>query len=102
VFYLSLDDAASEDDNITEKEVRISLNMLTSVPVGNTICLHAKIQGEEPTALVVFGSTHSFINQGAAHRLGLDISHRRGLVVTVANGQHVHSPSIYAATTLAI
>ena len=101
VFCLSLDDAAPEDDDITE-EVCISLNALTGVPAGDTIRLRVKIQGEELTALVDSGSTHSFINQGVAHRLGLDITHRPGLVVTVANGQQLHSPGICAAMTLAI
>jgi hypothetical protein len=58
VFCLSLDDAAPEDEDITE-EVCISLNALTRVPAGHNIHLRVKIQGEELKALVDSGSTHS-------------------------------------------
>jgi predicted aspartyl protease len=90
-----------EDDDVTE-QVCISLKALTRVPAGDTIRLRVKIQGEELTTLVDSGSTHSFINLGIAHRLGLDITHRPGLVVNVANGQQLHSPGKCATTTLAI
>jgi hypothetical protein len=69
-------------------------------PVGDTIRLRVKIQGEELTALVDSSSTHS--NLGVAHRLGLDITHQPILVVTIANEQQLHSPGICAAMTLAI
>lgn len=51
--------------------------------------------------MVDSGSTHTFIHD-VARRLGLDIKHRPGLTVAVANGERLHSPGICAATTIYI
>lgn len=102
VFSISMADSEDEGADISEEDVRISLHELTGVTSGDTICLRVQVNDIELTALVDSGSTHSFIHHDTARRVGLDISSRPGLTVTVANGEQLRSPRIYASTLFSI
>lgn len=60
------------------------------------------IQGVKLQALVDTGSTHTFIHDEMARRLGLNIAFRPGISVKVANGDCVMSPGVCRNTAVAI
>jgi hypothetical protein len=97
-----MDDAAHYEDIITEEDIRISMHALPSVAPSDTLRLSVKINGVELTALVDSGSTHTFIHDEVARRVGLDITHRPDLMVTVAKGTRLRSSGICSSTTVGI
>jgi hypothetical protein len=60
------------------------------------------IGGKQLRALVDLGSTHTFVHEAVVHVLGLDITHRLGLSVKVANGEQLQSYEVCRATTMHI
>jgi hypothetical protein len=53
-------------------------------------------------ALVDSGSTHLFVHEAVVHALGLDVVHRLGLSVKVANGERLQSYGVCKATPVHI
>ncbi|XP_014660203.2 uncharacterized protein LOC106804166 [Setaria italica] len=97
VFCLSMEETEVDGTDISEDNVRISLHALTSVTAADTIRLRVRIN-VELTALVDSDSTHTFIRNDVAHRLGLAVTPRTGLHVQVANGERLGCPGICTAT----
>lgn len=64
--------------------------------------LKMEINGHELLALVDFGSTHTFLAEVVAQRLGLSPMPRLGMGVMVVNGDQVTSSGICANTQFAI
>jgi len=98
---LSPDDdspAGSESDD----DLQISLAAITGIRANATLQLVAHIRDTPATALVDSGSTHSFIDESLAHRLGLVPDPRPGLSVGVANGDRVASSGLCKAVRLVI
>jgi predicted aspartyl protease len=60
------------------------------------------IGGKQLRALVDSGSTHTFVHEAVVHVLGLDVTHRPGLSVKVANGEQLQSYEVCRATTMHI
>jgi hypothetical protein len=100
-YCLAMDDETGSVD-IFDEDVRISLHALNGITSEDTIRLRIRINGVELTALVDSGSTHTFIHADIASRLGLDIKQRQDLQVKAANGEHISSPGVCAATTVNI
>lgn len=92
VFFLEL---ADEDEEEVAAELGISLHALTGTEVGNTMQLRINIHGTSLTALVDSGSTHTFIQENVAAKLGLQVDCRPGLSVKVANGDKIPSACIF-------
>ena len=89
VFLIELDDDA-EADTLAD-DLGVSLHALTGIDVGGTMKLHFRIGDTTLLALVDSGSTHTFIHETTASRLGLSVEPRPGLTVKVANGERVTS-----------
>jgi hypothetical protein len=102
VFCITAEEAEDFDEAAVEGDIRISMHALTGVAPSDTIRLRVQINGVELTALVDSGSTHTFIHEDVARRLGLAIKHRSGLSVAVANDARLQSPGICPATTVDI
>jgi hypothetical protein len=102
VFCITMDAAVEGDDTINEDDLGISMHALSGVAPSDNIRLRVRNNGVELTALVDSGSTHTFIHDGVARRIGFDITHQPNLVVKVANGAQFHSPGICSATTIAM
>lgn len=90
------------DEDIADDELRISLHALTRIAARDAIRLCVLIRSVELTVLVDSGSTHTFINDEVARRIGLNVTPRSSLTVKVANGDRLLSPGIYAATSVDI
>lgn len=85
-----------EDEGVGENNdhVKISLHALTCIRTGQTMRLHVEIGGKKLVALVDSGSTHTFLAETVAQRLGLSRTPRPGMSVTVANGDRMTSSGI--------
>lgn len=66
VFLLELDDGVELED--LAEELGISLHALTGIDVADTMKLKVSIAGQQLTALVNTGSTHTFVNDHVARR----------------------------------
>jgi hypothetical protein len=93
IYYLELDDDAS-DDGTTEDDITISVNAVTGIRTSSTLQLRATIGGAIMIVLIDSGSTHSFISDASAHRVGLKPVPRPGLSVAVANGDRVPTTGV--------
>lgn len=69
--------------------MEVSLHALTGIRSNCTMQLQVTIAGERLVALVDSGSTHMFMAEGTARRLGLTLAPRQGMSVAVANGDRV-------------
>ncbi|WVZ58543.1 LOW QUALITY PROTEIN: hypothetical protein U9M48_008809, partial [Paspalum notatum var. saurae] len=98
VFLLQLDEDAMDEE--AADELGISLHALTSIDAGQTMQL--RIGGADLLALVDSGSTHTFIHRDTANRLHLHVTERARLMVKMANGNHIPSVGLCAATDVLI
>lgn len=97
VFCITTNDSVEDADSITDEDLRI-LHVLTGVAPRDTICLYVKISVVELNTLVDSSSTHTFIYDDVVCRLGLNITTRPDLRVTVANGERLCSPGVCATS----
>jgi hypothetical protein len=97
---MELDD--QEDLEIIAEDLGISLHVLTGLSRASTMQLLLTIAGTTLRALVDSGSTHTFIHDAVVHRLGLEITHKPGLSVCVANGERKQSYCACKGTMLSI
>ncbi|XP_071685220.1 uncharacterized protein [Lolium perenne] len=89
--YIDGDDTYDDDDT---SEMEVSLNALTGINSANTMQLRVMVHGVELLALVDSSSTHNFIAEEAAARVGIDIIQRPDMRVAVANGDRVTSNGV--------
>jgi hypothetical protein len=101
IFYLDLGDEPA-DDSLAGDDILISTNAITGVRSSSTLQLHTTIQGVAATALVDSGSTHSFIAEPVARRIGLASEPRPGLTVGVANGDRVPCSGVCSGVDMVI
>jgi hypothetical protein len=101
IFYLDLGDNPA-DDSLEGDDILISMNAITGVRSSSTLQLQTTIQGAAATALVNSGSTHSFITESVARRIGLASEPRPGLTVGVANGDRVPCSDICSGVDMVI
>jgi len=94
IYYLELGDDDASDDGTTEDDITISVNAVTGIRTSSTLQLRATIGGNVMIALIDSGSTHSFISDTSAHRVGLKPVPRPGLSVAVANGDRVPTTGV--------
>ncbi|WVZ76347.1 LOW QUALITY PROTEIN: hypothetical protein U9M48_024329 [Paspalum notatum var. saurae] len=100
VFLLELDDGTTEEE--VTHELGISLHALTGISTAKTMQLRVRLGDGDLLALVDSASTHTFIHDDVARRLGLHVTPRLGLSVKVANGDRVASPGFCSNTMLII
>jgi hypothetical protein len=93
-----------EDDDPAQvaDELGVSLHALTGLCGTNTMQLLLHVKGKQLRALIDSGSTHSFIHEAVVHALGLDVMHRPGLSVKVANGERLQSYGVCKNTSVDI
>jgi hypothetical protein len=89
--YIDGDDTCGEDDT---PDMEVSLNALTGINSANTMKLRVMVHGVQLLALVDSGSTHNFVAEEAAARVGINIIQRPGMRVAVANGDRVMSNGV--------
>ena len=99
IYLLELDDNTPVDAAASDDEMEISLNAITGIKTGDTMHLAASVAGVTLRALVDSGSTHSFISEALAHRIGTAITPRPRLSVAVANGDRVSCSLCYPDTS---
>jgi len=87
----------SDSDN-----VQISANAITGIASSKTMQLRVALSSGELRALVDSGSTHCFIAEEAAHRVGLVPTPRPGMTVGVANGDRVPCAGVCTAVPVLI
>ena len=95
-------DGFVEDASDDELDATISLNALTGIGDADMMQLATTIAGEDVTALVDSGSTHSFMATATAVRLGLSPQPTPGIHVKVANGERLQSSGICRAVCVII
>jgi len=95
-------DEDSQDGSESDEDLKISLAAITGIQTSATLHLTARVCDTAATALVDSGSTHSFIDEALAQRLGLTPVPRPGLSVGVANGDRVASAGLCKAVHLVI
>jgi hypothetical protein len=100
VFLMELAD--DKDPGSMTDDIEISLHTLTGLSSAKTMQLMITIASIELRELVDSGSTHTFIHDAVAHRLGLQVTLQRGLSIKVANGERLQSYVACRATTLTI
>lgn len=92
IYLLELDDDDGVEDD--SNHVEISLHALTGIRTGRTMRLQVELGGQTLLALVDSDSTHTFLAETVAQRLGLSPKPQPGMSVTVANGDRVTSSGI--------
>ena len=80
-----------DDSEPTEEDIGISLAALTGINTVDTLRLSVVVAGVQLQALVDTRSTHTFIHEDVARRLGLPMEYWPGISVKVANGERVTS-----------
>jgi hypothetical protein len=102
IYFLEMDtdDAASEQDS--EEDMSISMYALAGIRMGGTLNLAASIGDTNLTALIDSGSTHCFLAESTAWRIGLVPEPRPGLTVGVANGERVPATGVCKAVPITI
>jgi hypothetical protein len=109
LFFIEYDDSIPDDvtsgDNTApaDDEPCITLYAVAGVQVANTVRLRVFIQGQEFLALVDSGSSHNFIRDEVASKLGvLLLPVRDGLNVIVANGDRLSCQGFCAALDVVV
>lgn len=97
IYLLELEEGEDEE-GIPE----ISLHALIGIRSGRTMQLHVWLAGKTLLALVDSGSTHTFVAEGTAKRLGITVSPRPSMKVVVANGDRVECSGLCRDVQLAI
>lgn len=72
-----------------EQTPSISLQAMSGLPAAHTIRVQGSIMGNPVNILVDTGSTHSFINDKLAHKIGLHITQSDDFRVLVASGEQL-------------
>jgi predicted aspartyl protease len=90
------DDIVPPADDI-ETEPTISMHALTGIQsrVGHTMQVIILINDVRLMTLLDSGSTHNFVDTGAAQRAAIELCGRAGLKVAVANGDRITSSGSY-------
>jgi hypothetical protein len=101
IFLIQMDEGPALDQ-FDDLSPLISLNAIIGISAVETMRLAVQITTTTLTALVDFGSTHSFISVEAASRLHLLPIHRPGLRVKVANGDQVACDGVCKDTRFTI
>jgi len=102
IYYLELADGGETEDTDEETDVTISMHAVTGIRTSSTLQLRATIRGATMVALIDSGSTHSFISDAAALRVGLVPTPQPGLSVGVSNGDRVATSSVCHGVPMAI
>jgi len=101
--YYQLDaDALTSEDSSSNDDLKISVAAITGIQTSATLQLTATLQEASTVALIDSGSTHSFIDESTARRLGLVPTPRPGLSVGVANGDRVAAAGVCKAVHISI
>jgi hypothetical protein len=90
------------DDGSSDDDLQISVNAITGIVAPMTMHLHVEVAGTATRALVDFGSTHCFVADAAACRLGLTPVPRPGLTIGVANDDRIPSSGFCPAVPFCI
>ncbi|XP_057780007.1 uncharacterized protein LOC130998610 [Salvia miltiorrhiza] len=72
-----------------EDDFQISVNALAGQLAPDTIRLQGKVGRHSITILIDTGSTHSFLDEMAARRIGCEVEYTNPLLVTVADGGRI-------------
>lgn len=94
IFYLKLQDNDSEDVGTTKPESEnpvISLHAIAGVTANKTMHVPVNLGVITVVALIDSGSTHNFIFEDAAKRMGLPFVPPDHMSVTVANNELLHA-----------
>jgi len=93
LFYLEVTDPDGtdlpEEAAHQEPPPLISLHVITGIRSADTMQIRVAIGPHVLTALLDSGSTHNFVSEVAAHKVGLRFDDSSGARVTVANGDRV-------------
>jgi len=103
IYFLELaeDEDASEGSG-SEDDLQVSVAAITGIQTSATLRLGTTVSGVSAVALVDSGSTHSFIDESLAQRLGFTPEPRPGLSVGVANGDRINTAGICKAVRLIV
>jgi hypothetical protein len=102
-FFIDYDDSGLDDtddgDGVpANDEPRITLYAMAGIQAADTVLLRVHVQGHDLLAVVDSGSSHNFIRDEVAHRLGVPLLPvRDGLNVIVANGDKLPCRGFYSA-----
>jgi hypothetical protein len=93
-----------DDDDDSEGDPTISLHALIGIQprTSRTMQVVVNVGGIALRALLDSGSTHNFVDLGAAARAGIPLADGSGLRVAVANGDRLTSPGCCADLNIAI
>lgn len=99
LFYQEHDDTAVDsvewDATNDTDEPRISLNAISGIDGASTMRLVTRIADEQVVTIVDSDSTHNFITNERAQRIGLPLQPvRQGLRMVVANGDRIRSAGV--------
>ncbi|XP_066320154.1 uncharacterized protein [Miscanthus floridulus] len=96
-------DAEGSDDGPTGADAPVfSLHAVAGVRVGKTIQVRVQLGSEVLTALLDTGSTHNFISEAAALRIGLPPQQQPRITATVANGERISCPGVLRQAPITI
>jgi len=103
IYFLELaeDEDASEGSG-SEDDLQVSVAAITGIQTSATLRLGTTVSGVSAVAFVDSGSTHSFIGESLAQRLGFTPEPRPGLSVGVANGDRINTAGICKAVRLVV
>ncbi|KAG8363706.1 hypothetical protein BUALT_Bualt19G0050300 [Buddleja alternifolia] len=92
----------TENENLNEieeespgEDMTMSLNALSGTTDMNTLRIKGTVNGQDIHILIDSGSTHCFLDEGTAHKLGCRMDYTTPLLVSVVDGmKHSVQPSL--------
>jgi hypothetical protein len=105
IFYIDgfeLEDAAQAADAVDTSAPLFSLRAVAGMPICDSMQVRVEVGAVMLTALLDTGSTHNFIAEAAASRMGLAVQTNPRLTTTVANGERIACPSILRQAPITI
>ncbi|KAG8376226.1 hypothetical protein BUALT_Bualt09G0041000 [Buddleja alternifolia] len=82
------------EEEIIDEDITVSLNALSGTTNMNTLRIKGVVKGQDVHILIDSGSTHCFLDESTAHKLGCKLDYTTPMIVSVADGSKMKIGSV--------
>ncbi|KAG8375502.1 hypothetical protein BUALT_Bualt10G0106500 [Buddleja alternifolia] len=79
------------EDDLIDDDMTVSLNALSGTTDMNTLIIKGPVKGQDVHILIDSGSTHCFLDENTAHKLGCKLDYTIPMIVSVVDGSKMVS-----------
>ncbi|KAG8377804.1 hypothetical protein BUALT_Bualt08G0071700 [Buddleja alternifolia] len=83
------------EEELIDDDMTVSLNSLLGTTDMNTLRIKGSVKGQDIPILIDSGSTHCFLDENTAHKLGCKLDYSTPMIVSVADGSKMVSSQIH-------